>query len=398
MTCGASITFDEAVAVLQREAQPLGVETTQLSTAGRRVLAEAVHARIDAPRYSAAAMDGFAVSAAESAGGACRVLGASYPGEPWLGRLKAGEAVRIMTGAAAPAGACRIIPLELVEENSGILSLPQVWPAKSHIRHKGCDIKIGQIMLAAGTLLDPRALLVAAAADVATVQTWRRPIVSVLASGDELVSPGKATELDYTIPDSLSEAILLLSRQYGAKPGSAALVADTRNAILAAAETMMSDCDVLVLIGGASRGDRDFAKAGLRPLGLDVRFSDVAMKPGKPVWYGRIGAKHIIGLPGNPTAALTTARLILAPLLRALEGRDLRSALNWQAMPLKNCPELIATRESFLCGTIEDGSVEILKSQSASSQLMLARANVLVRVPANQPTCAAGSVINALKF
>jgi len=398
MTCRATITYDEAIAILREEAQPLGIETVLLSKAGRRVLAEPICARLDAPRHDAAAMDGFAIQSARGDEAIYQLLGASYPGQPWSGRLAAGQAIRIMTGAVVPEGADRVVPIELAEESTDNVCFPRGWPAKHHIRRRGSDLQAGQLVLAPGTVLDPRSLLVAAAADVSAVRAWKRPFVSIIASGDELAAPGTAAEREGAIPDTLSEAIMLLARQFGAKPSSATLVPDDSDAISVVAASALPNCDVLVLIGGASRGDRDFAKAGLEPLGLEICLADVAMKPGKPIWYGRVGGKHVLGLPGNPTAAMTTARLFLAPLLQALGGGNFDDALNWRMLPLSGEVAPGGTRESFLCGTVNDGCVEIIEHQSASAQLMLTRADVLVRVPQNEPARAAGEHADALKF
>jgi molybdopterin molybdotransferase len=283
------IRFDEAIAILRAEAVPLGIETTRLAKAGRRVLAEPVHARLDAPRYDAAAMDGFAIIGCDGSRSDYTIVGTSYPGQPWHAPIGEWQAVRIMTGAAVPERADCVIPIELAEIADDRVHVSAVRPTRDHIRRKGSDVREGQIVLTPGTMLGPRALLVAATADVAQVRTWRRPVVGVIASGDELRSPGQAAEHSGAIPDSLSEALLLLARQYDAKPGSAMMVSDNTADILAASKALLESCDILVLVGGASRGDRDFAKAALTPLDLRLSFADVAMKPGKPVWYGRVG-------------------------------------------------------------------------------------------------------------
>jgi molybdopterin molybdotransferase len=343
-------------------------------------------------------MDGFALFGNDSVRTHYTIVGACYPGQLWHAPIEPGQAVRIMTGAAVPPGADRVIPFELAEQSGDQLRISQDRPARSHIRPKGSDMREGQVVLAPGTMLDPRALLVAGAADVGEVRTWRRPVVSVVSSGDELALPGEACERAWAIPDSLSEAILLLARQYDAKPGSATLVPDNAAAILQACDAMLGSCDILVLIGGASRGDRDHSKAALASLDLRLCFADVAMKPGKPVWYGRIGETHVIGLPGNPTAAMTTARLFLVPLIRALGGRDLAGALVWRPRPLLSPSDANGDRESFLCGTRSEEGIHILERQSASSQRMLAVANVLVRVPANAPARLEGETVETLSF
>ncbi|MBB4101418.1 molybdopterin molybdotransferase MoeA [Sphingomonas kyeonggiensis] len=396
--CGASLRFDAAQAILAAIARPLGTESVPLGKAGRRVLAEPVCAAMDIPARDLAAMDGFAVREADLAAGQRRfvVRGAAYPGAPFHGTVGPGEAVRIMTGAPMPAGADRVLMRELVAAADGVLTLDAPVPAKPHVRLRGSDTAVGTVVLPAGRLLDPRALVVAAAADTAMLTVWRAPRVRVIATGDELVPAGEA-RANGGVPDSLSESVLLMARQWGAKPLGAVRVRDDAALLTTATEAALEDADVLVLCGGASRGDRDFAKAALVPLGLELAFADVAIKPGKPVWLGRIGAKLVLGLPGNPTAAMTVARLFLAPLLTALGGRGAAPALRWERVPLVEDVSA-GDREAFLCAERLEEGVRVLARQSASAQCMLAQADALVRLPAGTGTLSAGTPVETLRF
>lgn len=398
--CAASLSFDGAQAILAAHARTLGVERVRLEKAGRRVLAEPVRSLIDAPRYDAAAMDGYAVRDADSlpSGLRFRLVGSAYPGEVWNGELGEGEAVRVMTGAQMPLGADRVIVREQVTRTDGWIGAAGALPAARHVRVLGSDMRAGEVVLPAGRTLDARALLVSAAADTSSVVVWRRPRVHVIASGDELVAPGMAASTRCQVPDSLSQAILLMARQWGGVPAGSALVADDVAAIKAAAECALGDSDVLVMAGGASRGDRDFAKLGLTPLGFELAFADIAIKPGKPVWYGRIGDRHVLGLPGNPTAAMTIARLFLAPLLTALGGRGFDAGLCWTAAPLAAEAPNVGARETFLCAEWSGAGVRVLERQVASVQGMLARADVLVRRPAHGPALAMGELVDILRF
>jgi molybdopterin molybdotransferase len=396
MTCTAMLTFDAALAILRAAAEPLGTEPVPLGKAGRRVLAEPIVARIDLPRCDTAAMDGYAVAGPLTGTGA-RVIGAVYPGRAGIAALASGQAVRIMTGAPIPAGADRVIPLEVAQEVDGVVRPAGAAPSRNHVRSRGSDMTAGREVLATGTVLDPRALVTAAAADVAQLVCWRRPTVSVIASGDELAPPGHALPRTDAIPDSLSQALLLIARQWGAKPLDAVLVPDDADAIRAAAEAALAQGDVLVLAGGASRGDRDFARSALASLGLQIRFAGVAMKPGKPAWYGRIGDRHVLGLPGNPTAAMTVARLFLAPLLRSLAGGDFDSALRWRHFPLVGVAVEPSLRERFLCARQVGEGMHIIEKQSASEQAMLAQAQWLVRLGSNL-RLAPGSPIASISF
>lgn len=396
--CGASLRFDAAQAILASIARPLGSESVPLGKAGRRVLAEPVCAAMDIPARDLAAMDGFAVREADLAAGMRRfaMIGTAYPGAPFHGTVGPGEAVRIMTGAPMPSGADRVLMRELVTAADGVLALDAPVPAKPHVRLRGSDTAAGTVVLPAGRLLDPRALVVAAAADAGMLTVWRAPRVRVIATGDELVPAGEA-RASGGVPDSLSEAVLLMARQWGAKPLGAVPVRDDPALLAAAAEAALADADVLVLCGGASRGDRDFAKAALVPLGLELAFADVAIKPGKPVWLGRIGAKLVLGLPGNPTAAMTVARLFLAPLLTALGGRGMAPALRWERVPLVEDVSA-GDREALLCAERLDDGVRVLARQSASAQCMLALADALVRLPADAGTLSAGARVETLRF
>jgi molybdopterin molybdotransferase len=397
--CWANLSFDAAQALLAQDALPLGTEQVALRKAGRRVLAEPVRAAFDSPRHDAAAMDGVAVRDADLAHGTRRLplIGAAYAGSPFAGIVEK-AAVTITTGAALPAGTDRVVPVELLTQGDGWVELPAALPAKRHVRPRGSDFAASSAVLDAGRNLDPRALVVAAAADAGEVTVWRRPRVHVIASGDELVAPGDAAAGEARVPDSLSEAIQLLVRQWGGQPGGTSRVPDDDAAITAAAEAALPDCDILVMAGGASRGERDLARAGLTPLGLVPRFAGVAMKPGKPVWYGRLGGRHVLGLPGNPTAAMTVARLFLVPLLTALDGRGFAAGLDWQSTPLAAAVEAAPSRESFLCAARTPDGVSILERQAASNQALLARADLLVRRAPNAPALAAGGLVQTLRF
>lgn len=396
LPCSATISFDAAQAILADVARPLGTESVLLAKAGRRLLAEPVRAVLDIPCRDLAAMDGFAVREADLGMPALTVASAACPGVPWPGIVGAGQAVRIMTGAAMPAGADRVLMRELVIAGEAEITLPGPMPAKPHVRKRGSDTRAGTEVLPAGKMLDPRALVVAAAADAARLTVWKRPRVRVIASGDELVAPGTASETG-GVPDTLSEAVLLMARQWGAAPLCGTRVPDNEALLASAAREALADCDVLVLCGGASRGDRDFAKAALAPLGLECLFADVAIKPGKPAWLGRIGETLVLGLPGNPTAAMTVARLFLAPLLTALGGRGVRAALRWERGPLVEGIERM-DRDAFLCAERHREKVRVIARQSASAQCMLARADLLVRIPPGSGRLGADTLVEVLRF
>jgi molybdopterin molybdotransferase len=398
--CVSGITLQEAHAILRRQAKPLAGETVPIQDAGFRVLAEPVIARIDAPRGHVAAMDGFAVSDAAIRAGrrVFEIVGVTYAGQPPHPSIGSQTAVRIMTGALMPQAADRVIPFELTDARDGMVRVVGPVPEVTHVRAGGSDFKAGQILLGAGSRLDPGKLVAAAGSDQPTVRVHRRPRLRVITSGDELVPAGEAVSSHTRTPDSLTGPVMLLGEVWGAVFAGAASVPDDIDAIGKIAGSAGSDCDVLVLAGGASQGDRDLARPALESLGLDLLFSGVAIRPGRPAWYGRLGATHVLGLPGNPSAAMAVARLFLAPLLCALEGRGFDTALAWRTLPLAAPVPATGAMETFLYARRHRDCADVIVSQSASAQHPLAAADMLVRRAAGAPALLAGAAVPVLEF
>jgi molybdopterin molybdotransferase len=385
---------------LRSQAEPLTSEEIPIRDAGFRVLAEAVRARVDSPREDVAAMDGFAVEdrAVQASRRDFRLVGASYPGDTAPHALAPETTVRIMTGAPMPRSKDRVIPFELTGERDGIIRIVGPVPTALHVRLKGSGFHAGQVLLDPGTLLDPPRLLVAAASDQPTIHVYKRPRLRIITSGDELARAGAVASTDRRIPDSLTLPLQLLAKQWGADPVGTVLVPDDVEAIRTAVALACLDTDVLVMAGGASHGDRDLARPALKMHGLELKFAGVAMKPGKPVWYGRLYGKHVLGLPGNPSAAMTVARLFLAPLLCALSGRGFDAALDWRELQLAAPAAAADAREMFLYARRSGNYVDIIPRQSASAQLPLASADMVVRRPAGGPALPANSLVPVLDF
>ena len=394
------ISFDEAVELVRQSAQPLGTERVRLDAAARRVLASAIHAGIDSPRSDVSAMDGYAVRDADLAAfpASMKVVGESFPAAGWNGRVSSGECARIFTGAPVPTGADRIVIQENVRRDRGIAIIDQHPGSARHIRKGGGDFAEGEELLPAGRLLDPRAIVAAAAADVAELEVHLRPRVRILSTGDELAAPGTAASITNAIPESVSFGIAALAEEWGAELAGRARLRDDLPAMEKAADEALRDADVVVVTGGASVGERDFAKAMFETAGLDLIFSKVSIKPGKPVWLGRASQALVIGLPGNPTSALVTARLLLAPLLCGLSGRHVDEALRWRRAPLASPLEKCGARETFHRVRWAGEAVAIFANQDSSAQKVLARADLLVRQRANAPAQKAGDPVDALEF
>ena len=399
-SCAGAVGFDEAMVRLRSLASPLGTETVPIQRAGRRVLAAPVVAALDSPRWDVAAMDGYAVADRYLDGSAARftLTGEASPGAPPGRALCDFEAMRIFTGARLPDGADRVVMQELAEQRGAFVDIPPQVSPKRHVRLRGSDFQAGDILVPAGRIVDAWTMVASAAADAAELTVFRRPRVAIIASGDELAAPGMARASLECVPEALTEALVLLARQAGAKPGNVSIVSDRLDRILAQAEHDIERCDVLVFVGGASVGKHDLSKAALRRRGLEFCFPSVKMKPGKPVWHGCVGATHVLGLPGNPTAAMTAARLFLTPLLHGLGGRGFDDASKWSLVPTAESISEGADRDLFLCASLGAESVRVLDRQEASSQIMLVNANALVRRRPGALPARAGELVEVMRL
>jgi molybdopterin molybdotransferase len=394
------ISFDEAVELIAANASPLSTQWLPLEQAHRRTLAAPVEAQVRSPPFDASAMDGYAVRDADLAQlpAALKIVGESFAGSPCDRHVQAGECVRIFTGAAVPAGADRVIIQEVVERHGTEAHFSKPVTAARQIRPAGSDFERGETLLEAGTFLHPRALVAAAAADVAELRVWTKPRMMILGTGDELADPGSARDIPGAVPESVSFGVAAKAAEWSAEFQGAIRHADHLNEMERAAALAIRDADLVVVTGGASVGEKDFAKAMFKPSGLELIFSKVAIKPGKPVWLGRAGKALVMGLPGNPTSALVTARLLLAPLLARLSGRKIEAALRWRSAPVAFALEEGEARETFHRARWNGGFVEVLSNQDSSAQKALAQADLLVRQRVHAPRLEQHAPVETLDF
>lgn len=308
------LTIDAARAAMVGAVRALARETARLEDCAGRVLAQDVIARTDQPPFDAAAMDGWALRAADGLAPR-RVIGESAAGRPFGGVVGPGEALRIFTGAAIPEGADHVAMQEnalLAGETVNFNDL-----GKANLRPRGKDHRAGQALLCAGQRLDGARLALAAAAGHDPLQVVRRPRVALLPTGDELLAPGGPLPHSGAIFESVSFGLCGLIRAWGAEPVRAPVAADRPGAIARALDAARTNADLVVMIGGASVGDYDHARsATTAPLLVEK----IAVRPGKPTWFARDPQGPILGLPGNPASALVCARLFLLPLIEAMLG------------------------------------------------------------------------------
>jgi len=300
--------------------KPAAPEMIALPSALGRVLAEDVAARVAHPPMDVSAMDGYAVLAADLAQIPARlsVIGESAAGRPFVGSIKAGQAIRIFTGAAMPAGADCVVMQEDTARDGGTVIINVAQQAGKHIRPKGLDFSPGTLGLKAGTVLGPRQIGLAAAMNVPWLSVRRKPRVAILSTGDEIAMPGEPLG-PAQIVSSNGPALAALVTALGGEAVQLGIARDSRES-LTAMVSAAAGCDLLVTSGGASVGDYDLVQDVLAEQGLKLDFWKIAMRPGKPLMFGRLKHVPVLGLPGNPVSALVCAYVFLAPMLRSMQG------------------------------------------------------------------------------
>jgi molybdopterin molybdotransferase len=316
----ALMPVEDALIRILRGVKPLPTETVPLKQAHGRVLAKPVKATRDQPPFAASAMDGYAVRHADikQIPATLKIAGTSAAGHAYIGTLKPGHAIRILTGAPLPKGADTIVIQENTTQNGADLTITAPTPPGKNIRKRGLDFAKGVELIARGTKLNARDIGLAAAGNTARVHVTRRPHVVVLTTGDELVLPGQVPRADQIV-SSNSHAIEAMVRAWGAEVTNLGIVKDTLKATEAAIRKGLGS-DLLITTGGASVGDHDFVQQALKNCGVKIDFWKIALRPGKPLMFGTRGKTRIIGLPGNPVSALVCSRIFIKPLMESMQG------------------------------------------------------------------------------
>jgi molybdopterin molybdotransferase len=388
-------SVEDARAAMLAWTAMLPAETVALADAVGRTLAEDIHALRDQPPYPASSMDGWALAAAD-APGRLRIVGESAAGAPHQAGIARGEAVRIFTGAALPPGADTVVIQEDARRDGEAVEVPAA-PLGDNVRPAGCDFAGGERLLARGQKLDAWRLSLAAAGGRGALSVARRPRVSFLSTGEEIIDPGQ-TPGPYQIFDAGAVALVALARRWG---GEATRLKPVRDDVDATVEAVRDvACDLIVTVGGASVGDHDLVKPALKQLGLELAVESVNLRPGKPTWFGRLAdGRRVLGLPGNPASSLVCAELFLHPLMRAMQGADpaldLVHARATAAFPA-NGPREHWMRARITTGP--DGALraEAFGNQDSSLVSVFARADALVRRHARAPALEAGRLVEAL--
>ncbi len=388
----ALLPFEAALERLLNGVSALPAELVPIDACAGRVLAQDLAARLTQPPFAAAAMDGYAIRWADLHQ-PWRIVGESAAGHGWPGMLGAGEAVRIFTGAPVPTGADLIVVQEEVVRDGHTARLTGEGPPRphAHIRPAGQDFTAGDVLIGAGTRLTPPHLGLAAAAGHGSLPVVRRPRVTLIATGDELVPPG-ATPGPGQIVSANPAMLAALLRSAGAEVTDPGLIPDDRAALAAALKA--ADADLILTIGGASVGDHDLVVPVLRELGAELDFWKIALRPGKPLLAGRLNGTRVLGLPGNPVSAFVTALLFAVPLVARLAGRA--HALPMERLPLASPLPANGPRRDHLRARRTGEGAEPFARQDSALLSLLAQAELLIIRPAHAPAVTAGDMVDCI--
>ncbi len=395
------ISVDEAIAIILDGAQTLNAESVSLGDVSGRFLAADVVARISQPPFAASAMDGYAVRFCDMALGAeLLVVGEAPAGAPFRGTVAQGETVRILTGGAVPAGADHVVMQEDVTREGKRITINTPQEKPRHIRQAGIDFHQGDILATKVTRLHNFHGSIFAAANVSSLSVTRRPRVAIFSNGDELVEPG-ATLGPGEIVNSNHFALSAMVKSWGGVPDYLGCAADSEE-VIADFFVRAGDADIIIPIGGASVGDYDFVKSAFQGVGGETRFEKIAVRPGKPTWFGKFGNARIVGLPGNPASALVTAALFVQPLVRRLAGAQSEAPHFSTAVLTQDVPAN-GGRETYLRGAAEpgdDGAMYVTPAPNQDSSLLapFASANVLIRRAVNASAVAIGGDVEIVRL
>ena len=381
------ISVSDALAIISQYRPVFGTKTLPLRALSGRINANPITARLTQPPFDSSAMDGYAVKVADvgNAGAKLNIIGEAPAGAPFDGTIKTGEAVRIFTGSLVPKGADHVIIQEHVTRSDNQITVNTPSLLARNIRKAGQDFALDDTLIPAGTRLDWRHIALIAAANIAEIEVIKTPNVAILSNGNELKDPGSAISKGQIV-NSNPYALAALIESWG---GVATILPVANDSVESITKriTQSSEADIILPVGGASVGDHDHMKPAFSGAGLDLKFSKIAVKPGKPTWFGTLGKQRVLGLPGNPASALVCAHLFLKPLMGVSTG-ETRSA--------KLLSPLTASgpRETYARGRVDDGEITLFPKQDSALISPFPEANALIQIPTNAGPWKAGETLN----
>ncbi len=358
-----------------------GTETLALSDAATRVLAADISSSINLPDFDNSAMDGYAVRSVDAiTGSSLRIIGEVPAGTVFEKEISEGECVRIFTGSPIPAGANAVVMQEDTHADKETIEITDGVKPFEHVRLRGEDIKQGEVIGHAGEMVTSGRVALLGACGTAEVSVYRRPVVGLIATGDELKEPG-AKLGPGEIFESNRLALARLVEQTGAVPRIFPLVSDTLASTIEGLEVAFSECDAVVTSGGVSVGEHDYVKEALERLGGLLDFWKVRIKPGKPFVYGQLGGKPLFGVPGNPVSAFVTFLTLVRPAIMKMTGATDTSL---PSHPVKLVAPLVnrGDRRHFMRVYVDyEGSAHPVGLQASHAVGSLGKANGLIDVP-----------------
>ena len=390
------ISFEHALSKLLFLANKIDVEEVNLEEAYSRILANDAISSRDQPPFDASSMDGYALKKIDKfPNKKLSVVGKVAAGNSFKGTIEKGEAVRIFTGAPIPSGANSILIQEDAEELDSFIRIRQKVEKNDFIRKKGCDYKAGKILLKKGKILRSFDIALLASMNIPLLKVTRRPRVSIISTGDELVAPGNLPNNNQIVASNTYGLKALLNK-WGATSHILPIARDNKTSLEKALDLAVP-ADLVITIGGASVGDHDYVSEVFNKIKVKHSFYKVAMRPGKPILAGKNNNTIFVGLPGNPVSALVCAHLFLKPLIGKMLGTNELNNIEKKGLLQNDLPRN-AVRKHFMRAFLKNGQLLVSKKQDSSLLSVLQKANALVIRQPNEPSAKKGDLITYIKL
>ena len=386
------ISFEQALSKLLFLAKKNDIEEVKIEEACGRVLREETISSRDQPPFDASSMDGYALKKLDKLpNNKLSVIGKVAAGTSFEGSVVKGQAVRIFTGAPMPTGTDSVLIQEDAVEIENVLTVRDQVEENDFVRKKGCDYKAGKILLQKGIILKSFDIALLASMNFSLLNVTRRPIVSIISTGDELIHPGNSPKPNQIVASN-TYGLQSLVKKWGAV-GHILPIARDNKASLKKALDLAVPADLVITIGGASVGDHDYVNEVFNTINVEHSFYKVAMRPGKPILAGKNKNTIFIGLPGNPVSALVCAQLFLKPLIGKMLGTVELNNIEKKAH-LANDLAANKRRKHFMRAFLKDGSLEIPSNQDSSLLTVLQKSNALAIRQPNERAAKKGDLIS----
>ena len=386
---------NEALQKLFDLVKPLGKEKVLIEDANGRILREKCIAKLSQPSFPMSAMDGYAISSKDIKTNAqFKIIGESAAGHPSRKIIKAGESIRIFTGAAIPEGADKVVIQEQVLRRGNYIELKEELDKSAYIRHSGSDFKEG-FMLAAPKQLTPYDIMLLASMGYSKLNVSKKPVISIISTGDELINPGTKPKYGQIICSN-SYGIKATLENNGAIAKILPIAKDDIKSLEAAFD-LAKGSDLIVTTGGASVGDHDLVRQVAQKIGIKPAFYKVAMRPGKPLMAGKCNSFTFVGLPGNPVSSMVCSHVFLGPMIKKMLGLEYEKVKTTK-YPLTHELAKNSSREHYMRALIKGDKVTVQSNQDSASTSILQSSNALVVRPPFDKSKKSNDLVNVIKL